>query len=180
MTVGEEAPVTGRRSEAVQFFDAASEAFERAAVAVGLEEHDLTIAGARVRLRFAGHALEPLLLPPIEHSRARDHEPDVALTVSFFDSQTTGVQMPPPAWGPGDYGPKGSIIGFNDDRMHAALQPGINVLNLYDAARHAGLYWVAEPSIVPWWETPLRTLLHWWAVPTTLQPLQGGAVGRTG
>lgn len=180
MTVGEEARVTARRSDAVQFFDAASAAFDRGAAALGLDEHDLTIAGARIRLRFAGQALQPLLLPPIEHSRTRDDGSDVALTVSFFDSLTTGVPMPPPAWGPGDYGPKGSIIGFNDDRMHAAYQPGVDILNLYDADRHAGLYWVAEPNVVPWWETPLRTMLHWWAAPTTLQPLHGGAVGRNG
>jgi hypothetical protein len=180
MTVGEESRLAARSPDAVPFFDAATEAFERAAATRGLREHDLTIAGARIRLRFAGDALEPLLLPAIEHSRARDRGSDVALTVSIFDSLTTGVPMPPPAWGPGDYGPKGSIIGFNDDRMHASFQPGINVLNLYDAARHAGIYWVAEPSVVPWWETPLRTMLHWWAVPTTLQPLHGGAVGRNG
>jgi hypothetical protein len=180
MTVGEERRVVTRSAEAVRFFDAARDAFERAAATAGLHEHDLTIAGARIRLRFAGNALEPLLLPSIEHSRTHRRDADVALTVSFFDSLTTGVKMPPPAWGPGDYGPKGSIVGFNDDRMHAAFQPGIDVLNLYDAGRRAGLYWVAEPSIVPWWETPLRTMLHWWAAPTTLQPLHGGAVGQGG
>ena len=109
-----------------------------------------------------------------------ENDSDVALTVSLFDSLTTGTQMPSPAWGPDDYGRKGSIVGFNDDRIRTAYQPGIGVLNLYDAWRHAGVYWVAEPQVVPWWETPLRTLLHWWAAPTSLQPLHAGAVGRQG
>ena len=88
--------------------------------------------------------------------------------------------MVPPAWGPYDYGPKGEIVGFNDDRIRTSFIPGVDVLNVYDAARRLGLYWVATPEIVPWWETPLRTMLHWWAAPTSLQPVHGGAVGRDG
>jgi hypothetical protein len=175
------APVpTPRGSRAVCFFDAASEAFERAGTRVGVRVHDLMVGGARIRLRFAGHALEPLLLPPLEHLRVAEDDGAVALTVSLFDSLTTGTQMPAPAWGPDDYGRKGAIVGFNDDRIRTAYQPGIGVLNLYDATRCAGLYWVAEPQVVPWWEAPLRTLIHWWAAPTTLQPLHAGAVGRRG
>jgi hypothetical protein len=181
MTVGEDAQIGPARSaEAIQFFDDARDAFERAVERVGVREHDLLIAGARIRLRFAGAALEPLLLPSIEHSRASDDGDDVALTVMFFDNQSTGVRMPAPAWGAYDYGPKGSIVGFNDDRIRTAYIPGVHILNLYDAERREGIYWVAEPDVVPWWETPLRTIVHWWAAPTTLQPLHGGAVGLNG
>lgn len=166
--------------DALEFFDSAIEAFDRAGVQVGVREHDLAIAGARIRLRFAGPALEPLLLPALEHSRTGNAAGDADLTVLLFDSLTTGTRMPAPAWGPGDYGPKGSIVGFNDDRFRTAFQPGVDILNMYDAARRLGIYWVATPGIVPWWETPLRTMLHWWAAPTTLQPLHAGAVGRGG
>jgi hypothetical protein len=181
MTVGEEAQLgPARTADAVQFFDDTSEAFQLAAERVGVREHDLIVAGARIRLRFAGPALEPLLLPSIQHSRVAREGDDVALTVSFFDSRTTGVTMPAPRWGPNDYGPKGSIVGFNDDRIRTAFAPGVDILNVYDAARRRGFYWVATPDIVPWWETPLRTMFHWWAAPTTLQPLHGGAVGLHG
>jgi hypothetical protein len=181
MTAVEPSGATPRGNpNAVRFFDAAIEAFDRAGVRAGVREHDLTIAGARIRLRFAGPALEPLLLPALEHLRTSADAGDADLTVSFFDSLTTGERMPAPAWGPGDYGSKGAIVGFNDDRIRTAYQPGVNVLNMYDASRRAGLYWVATPSIVPWWETPLRTMLHWWAAPTPLQPLHAGAVGRGG
>jgi len=181
MTIGEEVQIGPARSaDAVRYFDDVSAAFDRAVEHVGVCEHDLMIAGARIRLRFAGSALEPLLLPSIEHSRVATEGDDVALTVSFFDSVTTGVQMPAPAWGPHDYGPKGSIVGFNDDRIRTAFQPGVDILNVYDAERRQGFYWVAKPDIVPWWETPLRTMVHWWAAPTTLQPLHGGAVGVDG
>jgi hypothetical protein len=181
MTVGEEAQIgPSRADDAIRFFDEAAAAFDEAVRRVGVREHDLVIAGARIRLRFAGPALEPLLLPSIEHSRATDDGDDVALTVSFFDNESTGVRMPAPAWGPYDYGPKGSIVGFNDDRIRTAFSPGVDILNLYDAQRREGIYWVARPEIVPWWETPLRTMVHWWAAPTTLQPLHGGAVGLHG
>jgi hypothetical protein len=181
MTVGEEAQLGPARTEdAVRFFDETSEAFDLAAERAGVREHDLVVAGARIRLRFAGPALEPLLLPSIQHSRVATEGDEVALTVSFFDSLTTGVTMPAPRWGPYDYGPKGSIVGFNDDRIRTAFMPGVDILNVYDAARRQGFYWVATPDIVPWWETPLRTMFHWWAAPTTLQPLHGGAVGLHG
>ena len=75
MTVGEEAQLGPARTEdAVRFFDETSEAFDLAGERVGVCEHDLMVAGARIRLRFAGPALEPLLLPAIDHSRRPDRE----------------------------------------------------------------------------------------------------------
>src|SRR5262249_11296201 len=147
----------GRRTRAaarehgdgVRFFDAAQEAFRRAAGPVGIREHDLVIGEDRIRLRFAGTALEPRVLPALAHVRAaRVGTP--ALTVSLFDSASTAVPMAPPAWGPGDYGPKGEIVGFNDDRIRTVFQPGVDILNVYDAARREGVYWVASPSMMPW------------------------------
>jgi hypothetical protein len=169
--------------DAVEFFDAASRAFRRAGTRVGVREHDLSVAGERVRLRFAGEALEPLLAPALEHLRMpREPAANTALTISFFDSASTGEPMPAPAWGPLDYGAKGEITGFNDDRIRVTYQPGVDILNMYDAARRVALYWVAAPGVVPWWESsfPLRTILHWWAAPSALQPVHAGAVGFGG
>jgi hypothetical protein len=169
--------------DALEFFDAATAAFARAGARVGVREHDLDVAGTRVRLRFAGSALEGRLLPALAHVRAAGIEgADVALTVSCFDSATTAVRMPPPPWSRADHGPKGEIVGFNDDRIRTVFEPGVDVLNLYDEQRRAAVYWVAAPDVVPWWESsfPFRTILHWWAVPTSLQPLHAGCVGRHG
>ena len=167
----------------VRFFDAASDAFLRAGIGVGVREHDLTVAGERVRLRFAGGALEPLLVPALEHLRTPPGAGgDAGLTVSCFDSASTGEPMPAPAWGPDDYGAKGEITGFNDDRIRTVYQPGVDILNVYDTARGAALFWVAAPEVVPWWESsfPLRTIFHWWSAPTPRQPVHAGAVGRCG
>ena len=169
--------------DAVEFFDAASQAFRRAGTRVGVREHDLSVAGERVRLRFAGEALEPVLVPALEHLRVPTGVgANAALTVSFFDSTSTGEPMPAPAWGPFDYGAKGEITGFNDDRIRTIYEPGVDILNMYDVAHRAALYWVAAPGVVPWWESsfPLRTILHWWAASTPLQPVHAGAVGLCG
>jgi len=169
-------------TDAVRYFDAALDAFGRAAAHAGIREHDVSIAGVRVRLRFAGPALEPLVLPALSHLTVPVASTDVALTVALFDSASTAVPMPPPAWGPRDYGAKGEIVGFNDDRIRTVFQPGVDILHLYDAARRVGVYWVAAPAVVPWWESsfPLRTMLHWWAAPSSLQPVHAGSVGRDG
>ena len=172
--------------DAVRFFDAASQAFLRAGARAGVRDHEFVIAGHRVRLRFAGDALEPLLLPALEHLRvergAGGGSAEPALSVSFFESESTGEAMAAPTWGPLDYGVKGEIVGYNDDRIRTVFQPGVDILNVYDAARSEAVYWVAAPAVVPWWESsfPLRTILHWWAAPTSLQPVHAGAVGQGG
>jgi len=182
MTVGGRpraaAPAQG---DPARFFDAAQEAFRRAAARTEVREHDLAVGEQRIRLRFAGTALERLLLPALAHVRA-DPVGTAALTVSLFDSASTGEPMPPPAWGPGDYGAKGEIVGFNGDRFRTVFQPGVDILSMYDAVRGAGFYWVASGSVVPWWESsfPLRTMLHWWTAPTSLQLVHAGSVGLRG
>ena len=168
---------------ALAFFDSAYETFARAAAAAGVLAVDLCIAGERVCLRFAGPALAPVLLPALEHLRVPvDPDATVALTVAVFDSATTGVRMPPPPWTAADYRPKGEIAGFGTERVHTSFEPGIGVLQTFDAQRRLAVYWVAAPAVVPWWEPtfPFRVLLHWWCAPTTRQPAHAGAVGREG
>ena len=102
-----------------------------------------TLAGVRVRLRFAGGALEPLLFPALAHLQAAEataSDPP-ALTVSLFDTACRlGEPTPAPAWGPEDYGVKGEIVGFNDERIRTVFQPGVLfILHLYDAHRRSGI-----------------------------------------
>ncbi|MFN8024903.1 MAG: serine kinase [Acidimicrobiia bacterium] len=165
------------------FLDTATAVFAESAAAAGLRETDLLLADERVRLRFAGPALEPALLRATEHLQvAVDPAAPVSLTVSVFDSATTGARMPAPPWSQDDYRPKGAIAGFNDDRVHTQFEPGVDVLSLYDTERRAAVWWVSSPGIVPWWEPtfPLRTILHWWCAATPRQPVHAGAVGRDG
>ena len=169
--------------DALAFLDRAFATFEHAVAVTGVDEVDLSIAGDRVRLRFAGPALQPLFLRAMEHLRVPvDPTADVALTISVFDSETTGVRMPPPPWTQDDYRPKGEIAGCNDDRVHTQFEPGVDLLHLYDAERRVALLWAPAPEVVPWWEPtfPFRTILHWWCAPSARQPAHAGAVGCDG
>lgn len=81
-----------------EYFEQLSERFELAAAAAGGEiVEELEIAGLRLRLRFAGEAMRRVLLPPFEHlTTAAVGNPD--LTISLFDTASTGVEPPPPLW----------------------------------------------------------------------------------
>jgi hypothetical protein len=154
--------------------------FERAASSAGSTEKWIDIGGTTVCVRFAGPALLPLLMPAISHLERRVGSPE--LTILAFDSASTGVPMAPPPWGREDYGPKGEIAGFNDGRIRTTYQPGIGILNVFDARRQIAIYWVAGPEVIPWWESdhPFRTIVHWSCAPSSRQPLHSGAVGSGG
>ncbi len=141
----------------------------------------LLLAGRRIRLSFAGDALESRLIPALSHLASPDPEgPGGAdLDVLVFDSASTRIQAPPPPWAPEQMGPRGVIDGFNTPRFRTVYQPGADVLFLYDAESVQGVYWTPDAERVPFWETsfPFRTLLQWWAEGCGLQLAHAAAVG---
>ncbi len=163
-----------------KFFEAAWQAFLRAERASGesVNQH-LEIGRLPVKLRFAGQALVPRIVPALEHLAA-DPGPEPSLTVCLFDSQSTGTPMPAPPWNHDAYGPRGVIQGFNTDKIHTIYGPGTSVLQMLDRDRRMAIYWVPQPDAVPYWESsfPLRPVLHWWVRDLPLQPIHAGAVGR--
>lgn len=171
----------GGEQRGLAFVREALRAFTDAAQAHGLTERRFHIAGRTIALRFAGHALVPLLAPALEHLETTAAGP-VDLTVHLFDSESTGVRMPPPPWPATAYGAKGEITGFNGARLRALYQPGINILHLLNVADASAIYWAPTFRLIPYWESsfPLRTILHWWMQSTPLQPVHSGAVGMTG
>jgi hypothetical protein len=170
----------GDRIEPAEFFAQALAAFERAVERCGCQERHIRLAGHVIRLRFAGDALVPTIMRALAHIEVPCPAQHPALVVALFDTESTGEAMPPPAWGPNDWGAKGEIAGFNDDRIRTVFPRDSDILQLYDADRPAAIYWVRAARKVPWWDAPLRTTLHWWATPTTLQPTHAGAVAREG
>ncbi len=89
--------------------------------------------------------------------------------------------MVPAPWTTYDFGPKGEIVGYNDERHRTVYQPGVDILQVFDAERAAAVYWTPSYRYIPWWESsfPLRTAIHWWTTTTpSLQPMHAGAVGR--
>ena len=57
------------------------------------------MAGYKIRLRFAGPALVPFILPALEHLIAAPCSAP-ALTICLWDSVSTQTRMPPPPWVP--------------------------------------------------------------------------------
>ncbi len=172
---------TERPTPGGEFFDDALASFERAAAHAGSIVWDLDVAGRVVRLRFAGEGLIPLITPALEHLRIEPTSDDPVFTVSLFDTESTGVPMVPAPWDAHAFGPRGEIVGYNDDRFRTVYQPGVDILQVFDAERPGAVFWSPSFQFVPWWESsfPLRTGFHWWSTTTpSLQPMHAAAVGR--
>ena len=164
------------------FFDGVYASFLRAERAVENSiVRSYNIGGHKVRLRFAGTPLEPVLTPALGHLAG---EPDAnpALTVCLFDSASTGIEPPPPQWSEGDYIARGEVQGYGDARFQIGYNVGTGVLSLLDMHRNLAVYWVRDARQIPYWETgaPLRTLLHWWMRGHGRQLAHAAAVGTEG
>jgi hypothetical protein len=85
---------------ASEYFEQLRERYELAAAASGgAGTLDLEVAGLRLRLRYVGEPLREALLAPFDHLACKEVG-DPALTISLFDTASTGVEPPPPLWEP--------------------------------------------------------------------------------
>ena len=137
----------GPPPDPARFFDAVLDVFQQAS-AGRLIEHRYRIGGKAVLMRFAGAALAERFSPAIGHlsdespadkkpAERNNDEPD--LTVHFFDDRSTGARMPPAPWPPEAHGQRGVIRGYNDNRFFTTYEIGIDILQMFDAKRNAGL-----------------------------------------
>lgn len=162
-------------------WSAVSNAFQQAAQVISpTYEHFYRINENVICLRFAGTALVAGLTPALAHLAVAPH-PTPALTVSLWDSATTGVPLPPlpttmqqplPAdqqWG--SYG--------HSERFHAFFQTADQIFTMLDQQDREAFYWVQDASRLPLAEgsAPLLTLLHWWLGQQGRQIVHGAAVG---
>jgi hypothetical protein len=134
-----------------------------------------------VRLCFAGPAWLPHFTAALAHRAVPPASPP-QLTICIWDDASTGATMPPPAWSPADYSPRGEITAFGDDNYPASYQVEAGLLSLLDARRGLGLVWTANAADLPRYELtfPARSILYWWAQRHGLQMVHAGAVGRAG
>jgi hypothetical protein len=141
-----------------------------------------------VRLRFAGDALAPLLLPSLSHLLTPE-QTRPTLDVCVWDSDSTGVPVPPFTWGPRDLVQRGEVAGYNDERFRTVyhgnvMDPtlGFNALSMFDAERRTAIFWVQSADRLPWFEAaePLRPLLHWGLTDDSCQLVHAGAVCNPG
>lgn len=160
------------------YFQSVWAAFTAAAHTKGLETQQLTLAGGGVELNFAGAAMEPCVLPALQHlCTTSDATP--TLRVAIWDSQSTGVDLPRPPWPTDAMTSRSEILGLQEPTgIQIALQPGSGVLTMYDSASGRALVWIQDARQCPYWEVaaPLRGLWHWWCVERRQQLVHGAAI----
>lgn len=155
-------------------FDAAAGRAE--AASGGAVEWDIAIGAVRVRLRFAGRALVPVLLPALAHLTVpAGGRPD--LTVRVWDSESTGVDAPAFPWR--EYGPRGTAVGFDDARIRTIVDAGFGGVTMCDVEESRAVFWTRSPGAVPWYEraAPVRAALHWATIGEGRHLVHAGAVG---
>src|SRR6478736_3245617 len=102
------------------FFDTVYERSLQAQAAAGRITHVLDIAGTRVQLNFAGDRLEQQIMPALSHLCC---DPAEAFDVSFnvWDSESTGISMPPPPCAQTHFTDRGDIWGYSGTRFRTAF-----------------------------------------------------------
>ena len=168
------------RSEAEQadFFEQAFAASEEALRRSECIEHDMMVAGRRIRLRFGGEALARLTLEALSPLFVPlEGTPDASLIV--WDGAGTGVEMPAPTLSNLCFSERGDLWTFDSARYRSAFHYWDYSLNLFDRKRALGIFWLKDAAKMPSWTraAPFRTLFHWLLADHGLQLVHGAVVG---
>jgi hypothetical protein len=155
--------------------------FVRAGETAGVTARDYTLAGAPVRVRFAGSAMLDRVAPSIAHLERPGSGP-AALTLNVWDTASTGTAAP--EFPEVDASPDGVRARYFVERagVRAAYQPGNGMLSILDSTRSEAWYWADDAEALPFLDAaePMRQIFHWWLGDRGLLMLHGGAVGSAG
>src|SRR5688500_6603245 len=167
-------------SEAAQldFFDTILERTLRAEERRPPLRTRLDVAGIQIELAFAGGRLCPYILPALAHLEAQpQNEPD--LRIHIWESDSTGVDFVLPPVSRDCFTTRGDIWGMSSTRIRSAFHWIEFSVNVFDAQRREGVFWVRSDACVSNWTrgSPLRTLLHWSMEASGRQLVHAAAVG---
>ncbi len=138
----------------------------------------LDIAGIAIELAFAGDILLPYVLPALAHLEVPSQDqPD--LRIHVWDSDSTGLDFVLPPVSRDCFTTRGDIWGMNSARIRSAFHWIEFSVNVFDAKRGEGVFWVRSKACVNNWTrgSPLRTLLHWSMEASGRQLVHAAAVG---
>jgi hypothetical protein len=98
------------------------------------------------------------------------------LQMVLWDTQSTGIAMPPPPWEWKAFIRNEVHIG---DRIKIVYNGDAGSLIMYDALSCQGVYWIRQTGNVPYYETgaPLLPVMHWWLESCGYQLVHAGAIG---
>lgn len=159
--------------------------FEAAAASVGEQSvHSFKLAGACVRLRFAGRPLAESMTRAFAHLEV-PNELSADLTISVWESAASGAPRPVLAPDPGHAEPRpeptnpGPSYSLAGDGFHALFQPTPDLLSVLSQEDGCAWFWIGDSARLPHWDaaTPFRHLLSWWLAGRGIQQVHAGAVG---
>lgn len=174
-------PVLATEQEQAEFFARIQEGFLAAAARTGEIVYDVRLAGTLIRLYFAGDALLPVILPGLATTET-EVEAGCICEIHLWDSESTGIRVPPPPRPWKDFTKRGNIWGFESSRYRSAYHCGEGSINVMDRQTRQAGYWVPAPQHVPAWAlaAPLRSILHWWMELNGRQLAHAASVGCDG
>lgn len=178
ITNADYSPKTDQK-DTLNFFNSVYELYEKAEVSAGgCIDRFYCIAGFKIRLKFAGEALIPYVIPAIAHL-AIEPISDPALTICIWDSLSTNTAAPPPPNPNYHILKRGELQELTSDRIYTSFQWGAYTLSILDRDRNLAIYWVDSKKQIPYWKTGacLRTIFHIWMSQRQIQLVHGGAVG---
>lgn len=147
-------------SSAANYFQAARAVFEQATRCKAVRDFFCRVGDCIIRLRFAGEALVPLVIPAFAHLQAKSvAQPD--LTICLGDLAASDVALDFPGGETSSDEPEGAMWRHEDARFFALAQKEADSLSLLDAREKLAFYWTRDAARLPWHENsfPLRHLL---------------------
>jgi hypothetical protein len=172
-----DSPATGATSFFTAMRDSAAAA-ERVTDAAA--DRWFELAGGVVRLRFAGPAMVEFACRALAHLEC---EPVAAadLTLHLWDSQSTGVRVPPRPREFDRFRGNGAIEGTAEAGIQAAFVGGAEALSVFDGGGRSGIHWVRDATTIREYDkpAPLRLLLSWWLETRGATLVHGAAVGTS-
>jgi hypothetical protein len=164
-----------------EYFEQLRERYEQAA-AGGAGTLDLEMAGLRLRLRYVGEPLREALLAPFDHLAPREAG-DPALTISLFDTASTGVEPPPPLWEPIAAEPgTNPVARVRSERAYVLAAAGSRALTAALPGEGVAVFHLPDAAAIPASEraAPIREALQLLMAPRGRLMTHAGAVGCGG
>ena len=173
--------VQATEHEQARFFSQLRDGFELASARTGEIVRHFRLGGTSVRLRFAGDGLIPTMVPGLAYP-VDSPPPGPQCEICLWDSETTGIRLPPPPRPWTNFTGRGNIWGFDSSRYRSAYQWGEGSVNLMDRETRQAVFWVPSNKHLPAWvlASPLRSILHWWMELNGRQLVHAAAVGYGG
>jgi len=166
-----------------EYFEQLFARYEQAVTALGgAGTLDLGMAGLRLRLRFAGAGLREGLLAPFEHLACGDGgAPE--LTISLFDTASSGIEPPAPLWQPIGAAPgTNPIARLRSERACVLAAAGSRGLTAALPAEGIAVFHLPDATAVAASEraAPIREALQLLMAARGPLMTHAGAVGRDG